>query len=178
MNIFIFKEEPKENAKYLSDVHLRKMIVESCQLLSTAIRDIDKDNNYEYNQKILKQLYKPTHNNHPCTKWVKENSANFMWLKEYTIGLLNEFEFRFDKKHKSQKIISLLNLYGWEYSNIKYSDEKTPFIFVGKDEYKQDKDIFKSYYQYYLNEKQYNKNGKDIFYFTHRRNPFLVTNKI
>lgn len=72
------------------------MIIEHLQMMSVALAHYDyppakkKDGNY-YSTRAYK--------NHPCTKWVKESSANFLWLFQMTRWLCVEFERRFGKKH-------------------------------------------------------------------------------
>ena len=41
MNIFVLDKSPVQSAIYMCDKHIVKMIVESCQLLSTAHRVLD-----------------------------------------------------------------------------------------------------------------------------------------
>ena len=41
MNIFVLDRDPIQAAKYMCDKHVVKMILESCQLLSTAHRVLD-----------------------------------------------------------------------------------------------------------------------------------------
>jgi hypothetical protein len=92
MNIFYLDSDPVLCAQYHCDKHLVKMLVEHCQLLSTAIRlngidDID--------------LYKITHKNHPSAIWVRESRENFIWLCELTSEMFKEYTIRYNKSHKS-----------------------------------------------------------------------------
>ena len=38
MNIFFLDKTPEKSAQYLCDKHIPKMLLESCQMLSTALR--------------------------------------------------------------------------------------------------------------------------------------------
>ena len=50
MNIFILDKSPEKSAEFLCDKHVPKMLLESCQMLSTAIQN--------YTDRI-EELYKP-----------------------------------------------------------------------------------------------------------------------
>ena len=83
------------------------MILESAQMLSTAI--------WCKNPLMAEDLYKqescylPTHINHPCNKWVRESSSNFIWLKQLVIHLNEEKKIRFNSgNHKSYEIVMQL----------------------------------------------------------------------
>ena len=91
MNIFAIDLNPYEAAKNLCDCHVIKMILESCQLLSTH----DRLNG------LTGDRYKQTHTNHPCRVCLS-NENNYIWLQHHLHGLLNEYTYRFGKVHKSQ----------------------------------------------------------------------------
>ena len=90
----------------MCDKHVVKMIIESAQMLSTAHRELDC--NLNNNDK----LYKVAHKNHPSTKWVRENSAQYMWLYDHFVALCEEYTHRYGKTHmtdtKLRKILSQL----------------------------------------------------------------------
>lgn len=96
MNIFILGESPKDSAIFQHDRHVVKMILESCQMLSTASLIDDKllplleelDISYD-------SFYKSTHMNHPCNVWLRESRANFVWLTIHLDALLVEYQHRF-----------------------------------------------------------------------------------
>ena len=44
-------------------------------------------------------LYKAVHHAHPCTVWTMASKANYIWHYEHLIGLAQEFELRYKKKH-------------------------------------------------------------------------------
>lgn len=90
MNIFVSSVDPAEAARWLDDSRVIKMTLESTQLLSTAYAG----------------LYKPTHVNHPCTKWVKSSQHNAAWLLYHLIALSEEYTSRFHKVHACAQHIS------------------------------------------------------------------------
>jgi hypothetical protein len=113
MNIFYLSEDPIEAAQLHCDKHVVKMILESCQLLSTAHRIIDgkevetKRNGRKYRFWELKDaresvLYKASHMNHPSAIWCRENSANYKWLHDMTVELCKEYTYRYGRTHLCQ----------------------------------------------------------------------------
>lgn len=102
MNIFCTDDDPYVSARNLDDKRVVKMIVESCQMLSTTLRfyGVDDDG-----------LYRSAFVNHPCTKWVRENKSNYDWLLEHTIALLKVYTFRFGRVHSSSRLIKLFKDY-------------------------------------------------------------------
>lgn len=100
MNIFVTDLNPTISALNLDSLRLNKMILESCQLLSTAI-ELTSEIKYT-------GLYKATHKNHPCAIWTRENDDNFFWLYQHTIALIDEFKFRKNKNHGCEKILPVV----------------------------------------------------------------------
>lgn len=99
MNIFYLSNDPIESARFHVDRHVVKMILESAQLLSTAHYVLD-------GPKF--GLYKPTHKNHPCAKWVRDTIYNYCWLYDLFCALCDEYEFRYNKIHKTSKLKNVL----------------------------------------------------------------------
>lgn len=99
MNIFILDDEIQNSVKYLDDLRVVKMVLESVQMLSTVSQG---------QLGIIEGLYKPTHKNHPCTKWVGESESNWKWMIEYTAALCEEYTLRFGKRHKSQSVLEII----------------------------------------------------------------------
>lgn len=97
MNIFVLDRDPITAAQMLCDSHVVKMIVESCQLLSTHDRLINR-----WDDDSL--LYKPTHQNHPCRVCLY-NEANRRWLERHLNALIFEYWVRFGKRHKCTDLL-------------------------------------------------------------------------
>ncbi len=91
MNIFVTDPDPKVCAEALDDLRLNKMILETAQLLSTALRF----------HNTAMDVYKTTHINHPCSIWARENKSNYSWLFKHFIALSDEKYKRTGKVHKS-----------------------------------------------------------------------------
>lgn len=123
MNIFILDENPQLAARYHTDKHVVKMILESAQLLVTAVRVIngkkhvfnipgrpksqelyllDGETYTQINDKKGRLVYdydnqvtyKLAHKNHPCAIWARESLANWYWLRELAAFLNSEYKFR------------------------------------------------------------------------------------
>lgn len=82
------------------DKHVVKMVLESAQILSTTHRVIDGDSRAD-----VAGLYRKTHTNHPCSKWARESSSNYLWLCDHAMALATEYTHRYSRTHKSQLII-------------------------------------------------------------------------
>ena len=143
MNIFFLDKTPSFSARYLCDKHVPKMLLESAQMLSTAVQ--------KYTDRI-EELYKPAYPNHPMTIWVGDNRDNFTWALGNALWINNEYEYRFKKKHKSFKIIQNID-------DNNYIDDIPNGFFKEPpqcmpDEYR-DKDYVTAYRRYYNTDKKY-----------------------
>ena len=157
MNIFFVDNDPYIAAQSLVNKHVVKMIVESCQLLSTAHRVLDgqltttivngKNKKHwllsDYREDVL---YKATHINHPSAIWVRESTQNYLWLYNHLDGLLDEYTNRYGKIHKCQDsqmhalLVPPVNLREFKMTTI-------PFCMP--DEYMVENDPVASYRNYY-----------------------------
>jgi len=163
MNIFILSFNPKRCAKMHANVHVVKMILEYAQMMCTA-HHLWCDH---LCAKPLLSLYKPTHKNHPCTKWVMESSSNYKWVYQLFIHLCDEYTYRYGKIHKTDsRLRELLR----ELPRGIPEGPKTPFILAMPNEYKM-KCPKKSYRLFYSLDKLYNRGGKPMLYYTNRRAP-------
>lgn len=97
MNIFFLSRNVRKCAKYHVDKHCVKMILETCQLLCSAIWMCG-----------VEAPYKLTHKNHPSAIWTRANKANWEWLKSLGLALCEEYTFRYGKVHKCQSILENL----------------------------------------------------------------------
>lgn len=112
MNIFYVHTDPRAAAESLVDRHVIKMILETAQLLSTAHRILDgteyvgqsasgrKAKRWRLPDDRETILYSATHINHPSSVWCRQSKANYNWLYEHFIGLLEEYTYRYGKTHK------------------------------------------------------------------------------
>jgi hypothetical protein len=93
MNIFATDPSPEISARNIDDVRGNKLILESAQMLSSALCF------WGY---LGNDIYKEAYPNHPCTKWTKRNRSNFLWLCEHAMYLSKYIA----PKHSSNSIIS------------------------------------------------------------------------
>ena len=98
MNIFATNDCPVASAKALPNNLVIKMIVESCQILSTAHFELDG----------LQVGYKPTHKNHPSCVWTRQTRGNYRWLYNHAKALCDEYTYRTGKVHKSSELLGVL----------------------------------------------------------------------
>jgi hypothetical protein len=138
MNIFVLDRNIEKCAEFHCDQHVVKMILESVQMLCTAL-----------NKKGILTPYKSTHINHPCVLWVEHSFNNFCWLKNLTTALNDEYRFRFEKDvdHKSISVLRQIARYDYESRGL------TEFAQAMPDIYKVPGDPIKAYRQFYSGEK-------------------------
>ena len=133
MNIFATHDCPIESARWLDDKRLIKMILESAQLLCNALNhynylevydattvkkriengahvgyDKGKATKVYYFPDTWVRAYAPTHQNHPCSRWVEMGSGNYLWLYEHFVALCFEYTARYRKVHKSAGLAGYL----------------------------------------------------------------------
>ena len=143
MNIFVLHDDPRIAAEMHCDKHVPKMVLELAQMLTTAHHVHESDQ--------WRGMYKQAHLNHPCTKWVRENSANYKWAASHYGALAQEYKRRFNKHHKSW-VTQNTHLIVAPF-NIKQSTYCTPFAQAMPDEDKHE-DAVTAYRTYYLRDKQ------------------------
>jgi hypothetical protein len=119
MNIFATSKCPIECAKALDDKRTNKMILETSQMLSTALKYHQPDlyikvpsNKFTKTGKRMfnhffngQKVSGPTHFSHPCNVWVRENRSNFNWAVEHFKALCIEKINRTKKPHKLTRLI-------------------------------------------------------------------------
>ena len=152
MNIFVLDLNSSLAAQMACDKHVVKMILETAQLLCSY-----------YPQGIAP--YKRTHYNHPCAKWTRSSLSNYKWLVQYGIELCKEYTFRYNKIHKSQRVIE------WCNNNIDGLADHgiTPFAQAMPDVFKVPNDPVSAYRNYYIAAK------KHILKYTIRQPPAWIS---
>ena len=156
MNIFVLDEDPVTAANMLCDKHCIKMILESCQLLSTAhhvcdgqqIKVTGKRNYTTYACK-KQNLLKAAMINHPCTIWTRASRENYLWLWKHAYAMCKEYTRRYGKVHKLEAL-----LLGDLYNPPKFIPKAklTPFAQAMPDDCR-DANPVVAYRKYYINAK-------------------------
>ena len=146
MNIFVLDLDPVTAARMHCDKHVPKMCVEAAQMMASALR---RHGATDEQMPLTKKgtPYKATHQNHPCTVWVGDSEANFVWMAVHAQELLSEYTKRFGKVHACQTPIFEMVDLGFEMSD-DWPKGKTPFAQAMPDEYRDD-DAVKAYQAYY-----------------------------
>ena len=150
MNIFILDRDANKCAEYIDDIRLPKMILESTQMMASALyanRASDEEIPFV---KSGKSRYGNAHPNHPCTIWAGKNYLNYCFLRDLAIAMCGSYTRRFGKIHACEDPI--LDM-GRLWNKFHYSEEMTPFVLAMPDEYK-DKDAVKAYRAYYQSKAQ------------------------
>lgn len=104
MNIFKLDNNPEQAAKYLADIHVRKMVVETAQMLANAfspqhLADITCPRTQDG------AVRKHSYLHHPCSKWVLESEGNFLWLCHHGVAIAHEYTLRYGKRHFTEDFI-------------------------------------------------------------------------
>jgi hypothetical protein len=122
VNIFAVDNDPVQAAQWLVDKHIVKMILESCQLLSTAHRLLDGTQYIDKTKtgRNVKRwrlpderetvLYSVTHINHPSAVWCRETTSNYEWLYQHFQALCMEYNHRYGKYHKCMNMWDHLSM--------------------------------------------------------------------
>ena len=150
MNIFYLHSNIKFCARYHCDKHVIKMILETAQLLCTALWTLG-----------IEAPYRKTHVNHPCAIWCRKSKQNWMWLRDLGLALCKEYTYRYGKIHKTQQVLESLMCPDLP------SDKFTPPPQCMPEQYKHKKCI-KAYRLYYINEKSH------LFSWKKRNIPFWI----
>jgi hypothetical protein len=99
MNLFFLNECPKQAALDLADVHVGKMLLEACQMMSTAARQHGFDGGYAR-----------AYEHHPMTKWVARSKQHYEWAWGHALSCAGEHEVRFGTYHKSALLLPTLSV--------------------------------------------------------------------
>tara|TARA_R110002020_G_scaffold124200_4_gene281152 strand:- start:1659 stop:2174 length:516 start_codon:yes stop_codon:yes gene_type:complete len=141
MNIFAIESDNRGNvdwvksAQSLDNLRVVKMILESCQILSTVL-----------NEQGLSAPYKSFNPKHPSCLWAAESSANFRALVVHCDAMLKEYTERFGKIHKCDAVLDqIVKLYDRHNFGYQYA---TP-LKMAMPEYFKGNDIVESYRRYY-----------------------------
>jgi hypothetical protein len=121
MNLFPLHENPLEAAKLNCDTHLNKILIEAAQMLCIP-----------FHLQNIVAPYKPSHVNHPVSKWVRESRENFLWTLQHAYKLYSERYYRFTKGHKTGEVLD------WIANNrsslVFLKEGRTPFAIAISDD--------------------------------------------
>ena len=148
MNILATSPCPKESAIVLPDLHVNKISLECCQMLSIVASEkwghgygtLPKTDGTPY------KTEKGAFRNHPCTQWTAQSIDNAYWLIKWGMNLCDEYTLRYSKIHSCYN--TLLQAY-YLFPEGKIG-EVTPFARAMPEEWKYDDtiDTFTAYKMY------------------------------
>ena len=124
-----------KSAQSQDNLRVVKMILESCQILSTVL-----------NEQGLKAPYKSFNPKHPSCLWAAESSANFVALVEHAHALLEEYSNRFAKLHKCDAVLDKIAVL-YDKDNF-VQHRSTPLKMAMPEQYKSPS-VVESYRKYY-----------------------------
>jgi hypothetical protein len=157
MNIFVLDKSPSMAAQMLCDCHLRKMCLETAQILSGVMlrRGIA----------LREGMPKPQNINHPVIV-AADNDVSITWVEHYNLVLNVEFLHRFGKEHKFSKLC-------FEYSGaLGLPNSSNGYIHLAKCCGNLDVsglDIVSAYRKYYTEVKKPALQSKGLWNFTNRK---------
>ena len=99
MNIFVTDIDPEISAQNLDNKRVVKMVLETAQMLSTALHVVG----------ATYAPYKLTHVNHPCSIWVRETQGNYQWTLDHFEALLAEYSYRYNKAHACESLYQVFS---------------------------------------------------------------------
>jgi hypothetical protein len=168
MNIFVLDQSPAIAASYHCDQHIHKMILESAQMLSTAM--------HTWYPHLSGYLYKPAHPNHPCTIWISANKENAFWVAELMYHL-NQIRLDLGSNDHASMFIYTMFHNNYDYMPGTKQDD---FIFAGPLQYKlrPDLDIYQKYQEYYKLKQKLWLDTKRPMSYSNRSVPFFLQDAI
>ncbi|PCI45828.1 MAG: hypothetical protein COB41_00115 [Proteobacteria bacterium] len=117
MNLYITSDCPLQSAKILDDKNIVKMLLDSAQILSTAIiensgEDFNKVEHSSLKTKKVSVTYyykdiklpSPTRKTHPCVNWADKTHSNYGWVYRYFHELCNQYKLRNGSNHELFKL--------------------------------------------------------------------------
>jgi hypothetical protein len=148
MNIFVTDKCPIKCARFLDSKRVVKMVLESTQMLCTALNELAGD-------KVT--AYKSTHKNHPCSIWARQSYKNWLWLYGHALALSTEYYNRYGRDHACNRILIRLPATALSLFTKFLSTELTPFANCARNKEKgmDYTDIENTYlaYQLYMNDR-------------------------
>ena len=147
MNIFVLSEDPTEAARMMCDKHIPKMVVETMQMLGSAvIRHGAQPDDMPLTSKGTP--LKGGYHHHPCTRWAGDSRENFLWLCYHGAALAEEYRRRFSGRDHACAD-SIEHLFGM--ADLIPDGPLTPFARAMPDDLKHDDTItdVEAYRRYY-----------------------------
>ena len=138
MNIYVLDHDIELCAQYHCDRHVVEMIPGYVQILCAAL------NRRGFDTPVIDACAE-----HPCVQWAQASFDNFLWLKDLTLFLNDEYRLRFDRgdDHRSIKKLHKLSRFRFERHGL------TPFPQVMPGRFRVPDDPVRAYRNFYIGEK-------------------------
>lgn len=150
MNIFVLDTDPHNAARMMCDKHIPKMVVETAQMMASALRRHGATDAQMPIAKTTGRPYKGGYHHHPCTVWAGDTRHNFLWLAEHGATLYREYSTRYGKVHAcTQAIIRMTRL-----SHLLPLGPVTEFAQAMPDEFRVEGNAVLAYRRYYSSDKR------------------------
>jgi hypothetical protein len=171
MNIFAIEGDTEtgaidweKSAQSQDNLRVVKMILESCQILSTVL-----------NEQGMKAPYRSFNPKHPSCLWAAESCNNFMNLAIHCQAMIDEYEHRLDKTHKCTNVLQ--TLVEMVDPDLFPQMECTPLRLAMPDEFKDDNPVI-AYRKFYASKPRlrYPVDKIPEWVYDHRTEPFEVVN--
>jgi hypothetical protein len=169
MNIFAIESDEHGKIDWVKsgqaqdNYRLVKMILESCQILSTVL-----------NEQGVQAPYKSFNPKHPSCAWAAESSANFEDLVIHCLAMIEEYTERFGKQHKCAAVLEqIIHLYD---SSRFCLHVPTPLKMAMPDSFKS-ADIVESYRKFYASKPRirYPREKVPVWFDKYRNNePYVI----
>lgn len=156
MNIFFLDKNPQKCAEFHCNKHISKMVVELGQLMCTTRHLLGDKSHINYRK---------THEFHPIQNWLKSNPHHYYWTLALGFALCNEYSYRYEKKHKTEKVMeecrnsffggNIPHFSSATTSDLSFDDCERVYNLCSvpalamPDEYKVEGDAIQSYRRYY-----------------------------
>ena len=108
MNLFLLSRSRRRGAKRHCNRHVVKMILETTQLMWTAVHMSDVDMST-----LNIRAYRKTHAWHPTAVWVRETPKNWEFAVTFGLALCTEYTRRFQKRHKCERHLHFIRKLGY-----------------------------------------------------------------
>lgn len=159
MNIFVLDKNPIHAARHLHDVHCRKQIIESAQMLANGF-SLDRLARIDCPPTQSGKPRGHSYVNHPCSKWALASCENYVWLLMHGLTLCHEYTARFKKRHFTYTFMvwvdnhleSIFPSAAIDKAMYMHYNEKVDFVQCMPEQYKQE-DAVQAYRDYYISEK-------------------------
>ena len=149
-----------KSAKSQDNLRVVKMILESCQILSTVL-----------NEQGIQAPYRSFNPKHPSCLWAAESADNFVNLAIHCEAMIVEYGQRFGKTHKCSAVLQqIIELFD---PDLFPTSDPTPLRLAIPDEYKTSNPIL-SYRRFYASKPRlrYPKNKVPDWIYEYRSEPF------